>query len=497
MIFKALGPAAVLLATLLLMLWEPAARQVEFFPLVVVAMLLSPTVLEWLTGRRHLFDPVGLVMVVWFQVLVVSPAAAFIVDSYGMPMDDTRVLLSKTILWLIPGTVAFLVGMSLPQPQRWGRRAALTVRTLNTSRALWVALVLIAAGAVARYLYLFIAVGRGGTFATRFSATEGLGVVGVVAEMLKVGLLLLVAMSIQRYYNARSAALAKGKFGVIMISLIVLALVMYQVFYRGSRGLILMYMFWMLGMVHFSVKRIRLVYLIVPILLSVEAFHACGLYKSFGMRAFKDYLNPVARQEMEDASGRSKLGLFVGELGRINVWMFAYQEISQGRHPHTWGQTYWEGSVVWIPRAIWPNRPHSMPKVITDMRHGEGTYEAQQERTARVTGMVGEAYINFGWGWVIVMMFLLGVATRWVASWVEHAPNTVAKAFLAPLVILCLMYMIMWDWVWMVFKFVGFLLPIYLVYRFTMPKVQDGEHAGVLSEAVYTEEGVELLGATE
>ena len=455
----------MLIAWAVLMVFEPSTCDVWFLPVVLTAILISPTLLEWLTGRREFMDVEGLISALLFQFMVVAPTLSFIVDKYSIPMLDTRVLQGKTMAMCLPGLIAFLLGKHLRFGQRMGLRAASSVRVINTAKASILFKILIPVGLAAHILYSLTLMGRGITWATRFSTTTGLGYITTIENLMYIGILLFAVTSIQKYYNRLETDGQASRAAPFFVFAVVFIIIMEQIFLQGSRDRILMYTFWMMGMIHFCLKRIRLVYLIIPFILGILFLHIYFLYKAFGSSAWRDYFDPARRASMEEASGGTMYTVFVGDLGRVGVWMFANQEISSGRFEHTWGKTYAEGSVVFIPRAIWPNRPNGMAEVITDMVSGKGAYQATTEKTARVTGLIGEAYINFGWPFVIIVMLIYGVIVRAVSIWVQNLPDTAAKAFWAPFLTLMVIYLFMWDWVWIVFRIFSMAIPIYIIYR--------------------------------
>ena len=188
---------------------------------------------------------------------------------------------------------------------------------------------------------------------------------------------------------------------------------------------------------------------------------------------------------MEVSSSRSIESVLIGDLGRVEIWTFTQEAISEGRADHTWGKTYIQGAVTFIPRIIWPNRPEAMAEVITDMIYGEGTHAAKREKTARATGLIGEAYINFGWPFMIVAMFVYGVFIRAATSWAENTPDNVAKSFIGPLVTMLGMNIFVWDCALIVFNTFNFLLPTYIIYRLAMPK-----YSPMLSDEQYYSESI-------
>ncbi len=469
--YKILGPLIVLVASMVLMVFETSTCDIWFLPVIFTGIIISPTLLEWLTGKRELFDVEGLASAMLFQFMVVAPAVAFINDRYSLPMFDTRVLLGKTVAMCLPGLIAFQIGRKIGLGERIGIKAASSIRVLDISKARTFSMILISLGLIAHIFYLLKI--RGATWGTRFSASTGLGYIVTIETLMYIGVLLVAVSSIQKYYNKINLDEDNSMAKPIFVLLIVFTVIMEQVLFRGSRGRIVMWVFWMMGIIHFSLKRVKLIYLIVPLILSAPLMQMYFMYKSFGSSAWRDYFDPAMRTRMAAASGGTLVNMFVGDLGRIGVWMFANQEISSGRFQHTWGKTYVEGSVVFIPRFIWPNRPHGMAEVVTDMVKGKGAYESTREKTARVAGLIGEAYINFGWPFVIVVMFLYGIIIKASSVWVQNLPNTSAKAFLVPFAILMVLYLFVWDWVWIVFKVFSMAIAVYAVYRITMPKYQN------------------------
>jgi len=467
--YKLLGPVLVILIAGILMLFQPAVRDVNFLPIVLMGMLLSPGVLGWIVGKKGLFDPSALVTVLLFQFLVVSPTLLFIVDRYGLPMIETRPLLGRTMLFCIPAVIAFLIGQSVGIGRKTGDKLALTVRELDIPRATMACYLLIIMGLIATLGVRLVLFARGITFGTRFSAATGLGIFMTIANFLRIGLLFALLISIQKHLNFNQQYGATSKFKTFFVAAVIMTIIIFLVFLKGSRGLIIMHLFWIAAILHYSVKRIKFTYIVLPLILALPVLHIYGLYKAFGITAFADYFNPARRASMEEHSRQSMVGVLAGDLGRANVWMFANQEISSGRFEHTLGSTYISGSVIFVPRLIWPGRPYGIPAVITDMHRGKGTYHSTREKTARVAGLIGEAYINFGWPFTIIVMFIYGVVVRAITEWINNSPNTVPKAFWAPLMTLMCLYLFMWDWGWNVYKMFDLILPTYIFYRLTMP----------------------------
>ena len=77
--------------------------------------------------------------------------------------------------------------------------------------------------------------------------------------------------------------------------------------------------------------------------------------------------------------------------------------------PYQYGATYRYLLITWIPRVLWPDKP----SVSDSNRFYQVSYGVTQEENldhvAIGAGLIPEAYMNFGWLGVPVVMFLGGV----------------------------------------------------------------------------------------
>jgi hypothetical protein len=77
--------------------------------------------------------------------------------------------------------------------------------------------------------------------------------------------------------------------------------------------------------------------------------------------------------------------------------------------PYQNGRLYSYLLYTWIPRAIWPDKP-SMSEANQYYQVAYGvTEEEYLDRVSIAIGVLTEAYINFGWIGVVVIMFMLGI----------------------------------------------------------------------------------------
>jgi hypothetical protein len=93
--------------------------------------------------------------------------------------------------------------------------------------------------------------------------------------------------------------------------------------------------------------------------------------------------------------------------------------------PFLYGSSYLPLLTKWIPRAVWPNKPKE--QLGNDWAHNYGYLYETDNTTSFNLPWLPEMYMNFGWGGVVGIMFLLGILYR--AMWVllMEQPQTTAE----------------------------------------------------------------------
>ncbi|HTB22789.1 MAG TPA: O-antigen polysaccharide polymerase Wzy [bacterium] len=82
--------------------------------------------------------------------------------------------------------------------------------------------------------------------------------------------------------------------------------------------------------------------------------------------------------------------------------------------PYSNGSTYLSLLTIWIPRAIWPDKPQG--NIGNTWAHWYGLLDQDDFTTSYNLPWIVEFYINFGWAGIIVGMFLSGILFAWLAA---------------------------------------------------------------------------------
>lgn len=102
--------------------------------------------------------------------------------------------------------------------------------------------------------------------------------------------------------------------------------------------------------------------------------------------------------------------------GHLELLAFIIEHKSEW--DYAYGQTYAAAVLSPIPRALWENKPLGGGPMLTNIV-APGSYALGQKRgnSSLTTGVVIEAYLNFGFLGIIVGGFLHGFALGWLTKW--------------------------------------------------------------------------------
>ena len=119
-----------------------------------------------------------------------------------------------------------------------------------------------------------------------------------------------------------------------------------------------------------------------------------------------------ARTFTEATSSATERGDFIHQVAHIN-------SMTPAVIPYQYGETYSYFAVAFIPRILWPNKPLTgNANSFFAVAYGISTEEGVKTSTFGVS-LLGEAFINFGWFGVVLVMMFQGIVLR-VLSILRH-----------------------------------------------------------------------------
>lgn len=129
---------------------------------------------------------------------------------------------------------------------------------------------------------------------------------------------------------------------------------------------------------------------------------------SFSFEAWQDALN--------DSTGQKGVRLFTDVIMRTSLLTQTANVVEQtpSSTPYQGGSTYSYLAAMWIPRAFWPGKPTaSEANQFYQVAYGL-TPSDRLGAVSISSGAMTEAYINFGWWGVVLVMYGIGLLFNWV-----------------------------------------------------------------------------------
>jgi hypothetical protein len=184
------------------------------------------------------------------------------------------------------------------------------------------------------------------------------------------------------------------------ISAFIFVLVLLSLFFgglRGSRATVVWTLFWAIGVVHLTIRRIPGWCAGVGIAALLVFMYAYGFYKALNMQTFSIDDVWSNRAQVEAESKRTWSMVLLGDLERSDVQAFAAYRLTTAGDTFELakGRTYLAAMSLLVPRIIWENRPEGKVVYGTELFWGTGAWNAP-EQGQNIYGLLGEGMLNFG-----------------------------------------------------------------------------------------------------
>lgn len=433
----------VVLITGAFSLTSPQFEHWFLLPVAVCGILTGLDAMAWIRGRLDVYDPVGILGLLGFHFFFLAPLLHvhwdFWIDQVSPP-PDWRDWLGYMGLLNVAGLVAYRFCRNLfMSPQ--GGEPAKTQWRIDTELFHLVGPLAFAI-ATAAQLWLFARMGGVGGYLDALqndpTALQGMGWFLMISESAPTLAMFLIIVHFRNGKMSWSKAIA------VLAVLFVMQMVFAGL--RGSRSQTLVFLFWLVGCIHFLVRPVprKLIYAGSVLLMIFMYFYA--FYKAAGPAGISQALSgSEARAQLSEKTGRTFSGVLLGDLGRSDVQAFVLYKLVTGTPDFTYakGETYLGALAVLIPRAILPDRPETKLKWGTDIQSGTGHYVPGLYYSSRVYGLAGEGMLNFGPAAVPVVYALFGLLVGWLRTRIARLPAGDTRLMLAPLAVyVCLEFLI-------------------------------------------------------
>jgi hypothetical protein len=393
--------------------------------------------LLWLSARIDVFDPLGLFGMFGVIYYLISPIGQIGADYWPfIPSLSGRgdwfnlwAALNTAGLLIFAGIIGRPTRMPRPLKREW-------VIDYRVFRIAALIALLVTFGF---QLYIFSKFGGVSGFVQAFSERqeqhlgrterdpfEDMGFPLVIAESFKY----VFAMCCIIYFRNKSYARTIPFFAMLMTVMLVIFLVFGGL--RGSRSATVFSLVFAAGMYRFWIRDIPMKVIVLGVAFIFGFQNIYYWYKIAGSSGVAAMFDKDARSGFANSRQDNTLYVLSRDMGRLDIQtsiMIAHAE--QGL-PLQYGATYLGAPFTVIPTAIVPWKPKDLAIAKSDVVFGQGKFDPKYKLTTIVFGLVGEAFVNFGYVGILLAYAVLGLVTARIRKYVYGLAPLDARRLLIP-----------------------------------------------------------------
>jgi hypothetical protein len=420
-------------------------------PVSMCGLLVMREAIDWVMGRRDLYDPLGLFGVYATFFFFFAPLLHVAWDYWMwevVPPPDWRDWLGWMAVLNITAILAFRASYSfffLALPLRssttsWQidfRLFPVVVGTALLISALLQAGVYVHLGGLSGYIAAF----HTGEEWPHIDPMAGMGPLFMISESFPIVFALACLM-----YMRRSGKVVT----LLQLSVALPCFFALQMLFgglRGSRLNTVEILFWTVGAVHYLLRRLSRQFMLAGALLMVAFMWAYAFYKEGGdlTTAFE---GGNKREEINKTSHRSVQGLILGDFARSDVQAHVLYKWATDNHDFTygWGRTYLKAAALMVPQRFLPAGAVNKSTLGTELIWGPGTYTPGMLFSTRIYGLAGETILNFGPLPIPLAFACFGFLLSRLTLWIQNLDPNDARMFFVPfLTYLCAIWVVGGD----------------------------------------------------
>jgi hypothetical protein len=437
------------------------------FPLTLCGCLIGTDMVKWISNQLDLYDVTGLIALLGYHFFFIAPLL-MVTWEYRMKYlpdqpQDYRNWLGAMAFINLGGLLLYKYAVKhLVNPP--ARKALLSFSRWQIAPGrfwvLWGLFLMLSCGA---QIWIFVTFGGVRGYIAAYSQWlsghdmfQGWALLFAVAESLPV----LLAMGLAVYWRKRRIegwAIAASVFVLTCLILLTSGL-------RGSRSNVIWNLFWVLGIIHFYVRRLPRILGPIALCLLYGFVSIYASYKQHGGQLF-DRVAATGDYSSVSGSAEGPATVLVGDFSRCDVQAYLlYKLLSENSFQYAHGASYLGALTMIVPRSIWLDRPPTIAKWTTDAEYGEGAYQASSMQSSRVYGIAGEGMLNFGPAGILIAYIVFGLLAGMLQGVILRLSPRDTRWLISPFFINLLFLLLLNDSDNAVFYLIKYgLMPISLV----------------------------------
>jgi oligosaccharide repeat unit polymerase len=341
-----------------------------------------------LAGSRDMLEPFNIVICLYAVFYLVKVIDILVNGAFRNETNTSDLMISKALFLANIGIVCFCFGYSLPSANSNPRIPRLLSHWRRTDTIV-VSFILILFG-MSRFAGIIYGILAGSfDLSRRGLLLRGMGFTLIASFMYPIGIVMLYLLTVAKR-RKKKHCVAAALFAVVML-IPFLAL--------GSRGDFFVFVMAIVLLYNYFVRRIRLrhaIFLCVLLFLC-----SAGFLRFRGTGTVRNIFSPADRQLSCRGLLHESMMSFGGTEGFIRVL--------DSQIPKTYGSEYISVLTIYVPKAIWPNKPKLGIGIYFTNYFYPGVY-----RTGTTYGpsLLGAFYMNFGYWGIVTGMFALGLVLK-------------------------------------------------------------------------------------
>lgn len=412
--------------------------QPALWAIPLTVMLATPLAIALRRRKFDLFEPIWPVLLfLWLQFPGQALYLTLVADyRFGLlPLDRWVDLLTQALVSCMFGTAAFLIGYY---------RMPVRVRSLVGRAPRWpgqvdrarlkIAIVALTGLAIAGYV-IFMGSPAGlidflANLQSHNVAFRGRYHLYFAIQLSIVASLLWLAVGVQsRKQLAMLAAHATFTF-VLVASL-------------GGRGLALSVLEMALVIYNYRFRRLRPAHVAAFGLVAVVLLVLAGTYRSYtgevqsgkqqAIQTGRAYQQPDLSSRLVESLAPRHFAdeLFQYDYSSLDIYVLLIDRMP-GELSLAWGSTFVDLPLRFVPRSLLPDKSYPFSTRINQQLFGA-------ERSGKKASLIGEAFYNFHFPGIILVMWLYGVLAQALYTYLRSGTRTVGVV---------LIYAILYKWIW-------------------------------------------------
>lgn len=234
---------------------------------------------------------------------------------------------------------------------------------------------------------------------------------------------------------------------------------------RGSRSNTIWYMLQVIIIIHVFLRQFKKKELVILFIFGAVFMSTYAVYKRYGVNSLD--INNYSEVD------NSLLRTLTLDMSRTSMQAYLIHREAKQEQNYAMGVTYLGAINMIVPRFISNDRIHTKTFYGTEFMYGNGSFLEHQFRSSRIFGLIGEGILNFSASGVFISIIIYGLFVVFISDlFCSSIKNKDFRMIIYPSILVFAFAITTSDSDNTVFYFLKNIIPLLLLYKFTIYKKQ-------------------------